>query len=157
MHASCRSGKVPKFDAKLGQYHAWTSKFMLTPGLLEYHQWLIKSPAVNPVLESGPATCHRRILRGSQSVFGATNSLRTRLFPFLFYTFREFFAFLWGIMTYTLPLLGKNRQLVTDELVEFEKEPVEVHRDFKRISDRFRGIYRIYLKWMTTKPEDVNM
>ena len=30
-------------------------------------------------------------------------------------------------------------------------------RDFKRITDRYRGIYRLYLKWMKAKPEDVNM
>ena len=52
---------------------------------------------------------------------------------------------------------GKNRRLVTDEPVEFEKEPVEVG-DFRRITDQFRGIYRrIYLKWMKAKPKDVNM
>ena len=43
------------------------------------------------------------------------------------------------------PMCEKNRRLVTDELVEFEKWPVEVG-DFRRISDHFRGIYKIYLK-----------
>ena len=43
-------------------------------------------------------------------------------------------------------MLGENRWLVTDELVEIEKQPVEVHRDFRRITDHFRGIYRIHLK-----------
>ena len=37
-------------------------------------------------------------------------------------------------------LSGENWQLVIDE-------PVEV-QDFKRITDRFRGIYKIYLKWI---------
>ena len=41
--------------------------------------------------------------------------------------------------------LRKNWQLVTDEPVEFEKEPVEVGA-FRRITDHFRGIYSIYLK-----------
>ena len=43
-------------------------------------------------------------------------------------------------------LLGKNRQLVTDEPIEFEELQVEVG-DFRRITDRFKRIYgRIYLK-----------
>jgi hypothetical protein len=43
-------------------------------------------------------------------------------------------------------LLGKNRRLITDEPVKFEKSPVEVG-DFRRITDHFRGIYRrVYLK-----------
>ena len=33
---------------------------------------------------------------------------------------------------------------------------VEV-RDFKKITEQFRGIYRTYLKRMNGKPEDVNM
>ena len=40
--------------------------------------------------------------------------------------------------------IGENRQLVTDEQVEFGKSPVEVHRDCGRISDHFRGISRLY-------------
>jgi hypothetical protein len=45
----------------------------------------------------------------------------------------------------SIPLNGKNRQLVTDEPVEFEKYPVEVG-DFRRITGHFRGICRrIYL------------
>ena len=57
------------------------------------------------------------------------------------------------------PLPKKNRQLVADEPVEFEKEPVEV-RDFRRITDHFRGIHRRInlLKWpKAVKPEDVNL
>ena len=38
-----------------------------------------------------------------------------------------------------------NQRLVTDEPVEFEKSPVEVG-DFRRITDRFKGIYKIYPK-----------
>ena len=40
-------------------------------------------------------------------------------------------------------MIGKNRQLVTDEPVEFEKQPVEV-QDCRKITDYFRRIYRIY-------------
>ena len=40
-------------------------------------------------------------------------------------------------------MTGENRQLVTDEPVEFEKKPVEV-QDCRKITDHFRGIYRIY-------------
>ena len=39
-------------------------------------------------------------------------------------------------------MIGANRQLVTDEPVEFEKQPVEVG-DCRKITDHFRGIYRI--------------
>ena len=48
---------------------------------------------------------------------------------------REFLGF--------APMIGMNRQLVTDEPVEFEKLPVEV-QDCRKITDHFRGIYRIY-------------
>ena len=41
------------------------------------------------------------------------------------------------------PTIGKNRHLVTDEPVEFEKWPVEVHQDCSKITDHFRGIHRI--------------
>jgi hypothetical protein len=37
-------------------------------------------------------------------------------------------------------MIGENRQLVTDELVEFEKQLVEV-RDCRKIPDHFRGIF----------------
>jgi hypothetical protein len=40
-------------------------------------------------------------------------------------------------------MIRENLQLVTDELVEFEKLLVEV-QDCKEITDCFRGIYRIY-------------
>ena len=40
-------------------------------------------------------------------------------------------------------MIGENWQLVTDELVEFAKYPVEV-QDYMKITDRFRGNYRIY-------------
>jgi hypothetical protein len=42
-------------------------------------------------------------------------------------------------------MIGENRQLPTDELVEFEKKPVEV-QDCRKITDHFREIYRIYPK-----------
>ena len=55
-------------------------------------------------------------------------------------------AFIVGGIGHLEPALGESRRLVTDEPVEFEKEPVEVP-DFRRISDHFRGIYgRIDLK-----------
>ena len=40
-------------------------------------------------------------------------------------------------------MIGENCQLVTNELVEFEKQPVEVE-DCKKMTDYFRGIYRIH-------------
>ena len=40
-------------------------------------------------------------------------------------------------------MIRENRQLVTDEAVEFEKKPVEV-QDCRKITVHFRGIYRIY-------------
>ena len=40
-------------------------------------------------------------------------------------------------------MIGENRHLVTDEPVEFEKEPVEV-QDCRKSTDHFRGMYRIY-------------
>ena len=40
-------------------------------------------------------------------------------------------------------MIGENRQLVTDQPVEFEKQPVEVQDD-RKITDYFRGIYIIY-------------
>ena len=47
------------------------------------------------------------------------------------------------------PMIGENRQLVTNEPVEFEV--------YKEITDHFRGIYRIYPRFNKGKPEDVNM
>ena len=40
-------------------------------------------------------------------------------------------------------MIGENRRLVTDEPVEFEKQPVEA-QDYRKIDDHFRGSYRIY-------------
>ena len=40
-------------------------------------------------------------------------------------------------------MIGENWPLVTNELVELEKWPVEV-QDRRNITDHFRGIYRIY-------------
>ena len=37
----------------------------------------------------------------------------------------------------------ENRQLVTDEPVEFEKQPIEV-QDCRKITDCFIGIHRIH-------------
>jgi hypothetical protein len=40
---------------------------------------------------------------------------------------------------------GKNWRLVADEPFEFKKKPVEV-KDFRKFTDHFRGIDRIYMK-----------
>ena len=40
--------------------------------------------------------------------------------------------------------IGENRHRVTDEPVEFEKQPVEAHQYCRKITDRFTGICRIY-------------
>ena len=56
----------------------------------------------------------------------------------------------------TLLMIGENRQLVTNEVVEFEKELGEV-QDCMKITNRFRGIYRIYPNLIKGKLEDVNM
>jgi hypothetical protein len=42
-------------------------------------------------------------------------------------------------------MIGENRQLVADELVEFEKSPVDV-QDCRKITDRFREMYGVYPK-----------
>ena len=53
-------------------------------------------------------------------------------------------------------MLRENQRLVTNEPVEFEKYSIEV-RDFARITDHVRGIYRENIPPMNkaTKPEDV--
>ena len=48
-------------------------------------------------------------------------------------------------MVHGTALLEENRRLVKDELVKFEKYPVEVQQ-LKKIADHFTGICRIYLK-----------
>ena len=40
-------------------------------------------------------------------------------------------------------MIGENRQLVTKEQVELEKQPVEV-QDCRKITDHSRGIYSIH-------------
>jgi hypothetical protein len=45
---------------------------------------------------------------------------------------------------------GENRPLVADELVEVEKQLVQVHQDFRIITDRFRRIDGIHLKLIKT-------
>ena len=53
---------------------------------------------------------------------------------------------------YSRPMIGENRQLVTDEPVEFEKEPVEV-QDCREIANHFREIYRrIYPNFIKENP-----
>jgi hypothetical protein len=46
-------------------------------------------------------------------------------------------------------MIGENPQLVIDEPVEFEKEPVEV----LQITDHFKGIYKIYHDLTKEKPK----
>ena len=41
------------------------------------------------------------------------------------------------------PMIGENRQLLTNEPVEVEKQPVEV-QDCRKITDNFKRIYRTY-------------
>ena len=53
-------------------------------------------------------------------------------------------------------MIEENRQFLIDEPVEFEKQPVEV-QECRKISDHFRGIYRIYPNFSRGKSEDVNM
>jgi hypothetical protein len=55
-------------------------------------------------------------------------------------------------------MIGENRQLVTDEPVEFEKCPVEV-QDCRRNTNHFGGICRrIYPNFIKeNRLEDVNM
>ena len=51
-------------------------------------------------------------------------------------------------------MIGENQQLVTNEPIEFEKEPVEV-QDCRKITDHFGGIYRIYPNLVTGGCEHV--
>ena len=53
-------------------------------------------------------------------------------------------------------IIGQNRQLVTDEPVEFEKEPAEI-QDYRKNTNHFRGIYRNIPQFNERIPEDVNM
>ena len=53
-------------------------------------------------------------------------------------------------------MIRENRQLVTNEPVEFEEQPVEV-QDWRKITNYIRGIYRIYPNLFIFKSEDVNM
>ena len=46
-------------------------------------------------------------------------------------------------------MMGENRQLVIDE-------PVEV-QDYRKITDRFRGMYKNIPQFDKGEPEDVNM
>ena len=56
------------------------------------------------------------------------------------------------LVTWTsLTTIGENRQLVTDEPVEFEKYPVE-DQNYRKITDCFRGIYGIYQCWTGIAP-----
>ena len=50
-------------------------------------------------------------------------------------------------------MIGENRQLVTDEPVEFVTEPVE-GQECRKITDHFRGIFRIYSNLIKEKPEE---
>ena len=54
-------------------------------------------------------------------------------------------------------MIGENRQLVTDEPVEFEIQPVEVHQDCRKFTDQFRGMYRKYPNLMKADRRMSNM
>ena len=41
-------------------------------------------------------------------------------------------------------MVRENRQLVTEEPVKFEKQPVEVE-DCRKITDHLKGMYRLYV------------
>ena len=56
----------------------------------------------------------------------------------------------------TEPMIGGNRQLVTNEPVEFEEELVEV-QDCMKITHSFRGINKIYPYSNEGKPDNANM
>jgi hypothetical protein len=47
----------------------------------------------------------------------------------------------------------ENQLLVTDEPVEFQKQPLEVE-DCRKFTDHFRGIYGIHLKLKRKNPKD---
>jgi hypothetical protein len=51
---------------------------------------------------------------------------------------------------------GENQPLVTNEPVEFEKEPIEF-QDLRKITHHFRGIYGMHLKLMKRKLKNCNM
>ena len=55
-------------------------------------------------------------------------------------------SYKWGKVEVNL-LNGKNRTLITDEPVEFEKYLVQ-EQDFRKLTNHLGGIYGIYLKWM---------
>ena len=55
-----------------------------------------------------------------------------------------------------IAMIGQNGRLVTDEPVEFDKEPVEV-QDCRKITHHFRGICGIDPNSIKEKPKDVNM
>ena len=44
-------------------------------------------------------------------------------------------------------MYGENQLLVTDERISFEKISVEVQDLRRKLTDYFRGIYAIYLKF----------
>ena len=52
-------------------------------------------------------------------------------------------------------IFGENRWFVTYQSIKLEK--LLEAEDFMRITNHFRGIYSIHLKWMKTKLEDVNI
>jgi hypothetical protein len=50
--------------------------------------------------------------------------------------------------------MGRKRPIITEELVEFAKQPVEA-QEFRNITDHFRGIYMEYIS--KGKPKDHKM
>ena len=53
-------------------------------------------------------------------------------------------------------MVGENRQLVTNEPVEFEKNPVKF-QDCRKTTDHFRGIYRMSPNLIKEQLEDVDV
>jgi hypothetical protein len=62
----------------------------------------------------------------------------------------------WRHLVFFHPMIEENRQLVTNEPVEFEKDAVEA-QDCREITNRFRGIYRVRTpRFNEGKQEDIN-
>ena len=55
------------------------------------------------------------------------------------------------------PINGQIRPLITKELVEFEKQPVEVRQGYRKITHLFRGIYGNIPQITKEKPTDHDM
>ena len=101
--------------------------------------WTVPDISTNPIIGiswvKGPS---------SSSVMWPFNIQAQIVFPLTHPTCK---AWAWAKLcdvAATPSMIGENRQLFTKEPVEFEKQPVEV-QDCMKLTDHFRGIYRIYL------------